>query len=165
MKIKALKCPECGANIELKEERDFCFCTYCGCKIIFDDEKQETTINRNTTYTERYIDEAEVIRAETEANESKNGNKIALLIIVTIAVVLGGIVGYAKHASNVEERELQQIVDEVLIDIENEDFEEAYVKANSLYYTSDWSRDIERKWNNTRKALIEQIEKAEKNNK
>ena len=49
-----------------------------------------------------------------------------------------------------------------MIDIKNEDYEDAYVKANSLHYTSGWSDDIEKKWDDTRKAIIEQIEKAEK---
>lgn len=51
-----------------------------------------------------------------------------------------------------------------MIDIKNEDYEEAYVKANSLYYTSDWSNEIKNKWDNTKKSVIEQIEKAEKKN-
>lgn len=28
-----LKCPSCGANLELDETREFAFCTYCGTKI------------------------------------------------------------------------------------------------------------------------------------
>lgn len=32
----ALKCPSCGAEIELDESRDFAFCTYCGTKMVRD---------------------------------------------------------------------------------------------------------------------------------
>ncbi len=49
MKLKVLKCPECRANLEIEEGRTSCFCQYCGCKIILDDEKQETTINKKRT--------------------------------------------------------------------------------------------------------------------
>ena len=52
-----------------------------------------------------------------------------------------------------------------MIDIENNNFEDAYVKANSLYYTADYSSEIEDKWDNTRKAILKQIEAAEKESK
>ncbi len=32
----ALRCPSCGANIELDSTRDFGFCSYCGTKIVQD---------------------------------------------------------------------------------------------------------------------------------
>jgi len=31
--MKALICPQCGANIDLDDTREFGFCTYCGAKI------------------------------------------------------------------------------------------------------------------------------------
>ena len=40
MKVRALKCPSCGANISVEEGKDRCFCTYCGTPIIIDDETQ-----------------------------------------------------------------------------------------------------------------------------
>lgn len=77
MKLKVLKCPECRANIEIEEGRNSCFCTYCGCKIILDEEKQETTINKNINITKninktnRYINDAEVERVKTEDKKDK----------------------------------------------------------------------------------------------
>ena len=47
-------------------------------------------------------------------------------------------------------------------DIENEDFDEAYIKAQSIKHTSPWSDEVEEKWENTRKEMIGQIIKAEK---
>lgn len=38
-----------------------------------------------------------------------------------------------------------------MIDIDNEDFDTAYIKAQSIKYTANWSSDIEDKWDNTRK--------------
>lgn len=31
-----LTCPNCGANVEMSEDREYCFCTYCGTKIVQD---------------------------------------------------------------------------------------------------------------------------------
>lgn len=32
--IVSLKCPNCGSNMDIDATRDFCFCSYCGYKII-----------------------------------------------------------------------------------------------------------------------------------
>lgn len=57
---------------------------------------------------------------------------------------------------------LEELVNEIMIDIENGDYEEANIKANKLHYTSNWSSEIEDKWDETREALLKQIKKAEK---
>lgn len=162
MKLKVLKCPECRSNLEIEEGRNFCFCNYCGCKIVLDDEKQESTINNNFTYTEHYVNEAEVIEAKSKAEHWKRNLILSITIPLAAILFFVGIFGFAKHSSNVEEEKLQAIVDEVMIDIDNGDFKEAYVKANTIHYTADWSDDIEKKWDKTREELLDQIKKAEK---
>lgn len=85
MKLLALKCPECMANLKIEEGRTSCFCEYCGCKIIIDDENEEITINKNVTInktiteTKRLINDAQLIRAQNEEKENKRGY-IALAI-------------------------------------------------------------------------------------
>ena len=49
-------------------------------------------------------------------------------------------------------------------DIEDGNFNEAYIKAEKIRYTENWSNEIENKWDATRKEIIEQIEKAEEAN-
>ena len=42
MKTKTLKCPSCGASIDVDiQGRDSVFCSYCGQQIQLDDEKRE----------------------------------------------------------------------------------------------------------------------------
>ena len=36
MPLIALKCPECGGDIQLDDAREFGFCMYCGCKVLLD---------------------------------------------------------------------------------------------------------------------------------
>ena len=55
--IVSLKCPECGATLDAQEGRREIFCSYCGAKIL---------INNENEHIYRYIDEAAVKRAETE---------------------------------------------------------------------------------------------------
>ena len=55
--MQSCKCPECGAELEIKDDnRDFLFCQYCGTKIMLD----------NYRSTQRIIDEARIKEAETQ---------------------------------------------------------------------------------------------------
>ncbi|MCR4740323.1 MAG: hypothetical protein K5886_08710 [Lachnospiraceae bacterium] len=50
----SLKCPGCGANIELDESRDFGFCSYCGYKMMLKDVVEVR--HREASSTDRYSD-------------------------------------------------------------------------------------------------------------
>ena len=172
MKVKSLKCPECGANLEIEDNRTSCYCQYCGCKIILDDEKHEYTINKNininktTTHTKRYINDAAVIREKRKTKEGKGKFIAGILVVLAVVAYFIYFFGYYSNAAEkksiAEEEQLQIVVEEILEDIENGNYDEAYVKANSLHYTSGWSSEIEEKWDDTREALLDKIEQAEK---
>lgn len=77
MKLRKLCCPNCKGDLELKVNNNKqIFCPYCGQKFYLDDEKKEYTINKNININKniKYTswDEADVIRATTEAQEKKN---------------------------------------------------------------------------------------------
>ncbi len=61
MKFRELKCPNCGAFLEVNEK--ILFCKFCGAKILVDNE----TINHNHNYTYKKVDEARI--RETERKE------------------------------------------------------------------------------------------------
>ena len=56
MNVKSIKCPECGANLDVEEDRTTCFCSYCGSKI--------SVVDRVIHY--RHTDDANVLKAEAE---------------------------------------------------------------------------------------------------
>ena len=58
MEMISLKCPECGANINIEADHKHCFCPYCGVQIIIDDGV--------TAYTYRKVDEAKIKEAEVD---------------------------------------------------------------------------------------------------
>lgn len=96
MKVISVKCPECGASLPIEEGRTQMFYSYCGSNIIITNENE---------YIYRYIDEAEVKKAETENTikmrklkmEEENHEfqkMIRFLIGVTVFVLIFvGIVG------------------------------------------------------------------------
>ena len=57
VQLISVKCPECGAQLNIEEERDKVFCTYCGAKILLHNENE---------YIYRHIDEAGIKQAETD---------------------------------------------------------------------------------------------------
>ena len=62
-----LKCPRCGADLNVEDDREILFCQYCGAKIIMTDENT-FTINK-TIHT---IDDADIARAETDRMVQKH---------------------------------------------------------------------------------------------
>ena len=45
MNLVNTNCPNCGANLEVDTERGYCFCEYCGSKILIDDDDNEIHIH------------------------------------------------------------------------------------------------------------------------
>jgi endogenous inhibitor of DNA gyrase (YacG/DUF329 family) len=87
-RMRACKCPECGAEIEIDDiNRDFGFCQYCGAKIALDDYRS----------TQRFVDEARVKEAEVRMKElemeehenqvGKNNATKAFKVAAIVAVV------------------------------------------------------------------------------
>lgn len=176
MKLQSLKCPNCDAVLEIEDGIDTFFCKYCGNRIVLTDmsdasynakvqvkamEHQERMQDKKYEQ-ERYKMEK---KEQSKKNEAKKGAIVAGLIVLACILYFISFNNYfynEEQKSLEQEVELQKIVEEVLVDIENGDYEEAYIKANTIHYTENWSDEIEEKWDNTREALLEQIEEAEK---
>lgn len=62
VKMIALKCPECGAKLQIEDGRKQCFCQYCGHKILLDDGN----VDVNVTHTYHKVDDARLKEAEVE---------------------------------------------------------------------------------------------------
>ena len=97
--------------------------------------------------------------------ENADAKKVFIVLAVSFALlflIIFILSGPMKWASNSEERKLQSLVDEIMVDIENEEFDSAYIKAQSITYTSNYSNEIEKKWDKTRREVIDRIIEAEK---
>ena len=57
IQLLSMKCPSCGANLEAEKGREYMFCSYCGTKIL---------INNDNEYIYRNIDEARIRESENE---------------------------------------------------------------------------------------------------
>ena len=86
MNMKTIECAYCGAAIEVDVQgRDSVFCNYCGKKIALNGENSVTknvNIKKDIKVHKRYTDDADVIRAQTEAKKDKND-------LITFAAIIG----------------------------------------------------------------------------
>lgn len=60
--VESIKCPDCGAHLEIEGKRDTMFCNFCGAKVVLSNDNE---------YVYRHVDEAEIMRAETEAKRAE----------------------------------------------------------------------------------------------
>ena len=95
----AVKCPECNADLSIEEGRSMAFCTYCGAKVM---------INNENEHIYRHIDEAEIKKAETDhivqmkklemADDQRQVSKKhnSLKIVVSLGLLVFGLIAMAS---------------------------------------------------------------------
>lgn len=173
---RQLKCPSCGATFFVEDGMDSYYCSYCGEKVFIQRPHSSGEKGKHIFYHKTITDEAKIKKIELEeraqtitlvdriSERISSGVSVIGFIILTIILICIFVATFAsaKAKSDRQERELQTIVDTVMQDIENGNFEEAYISAESIRYTAGWSDEIEKKWDAIRKETIDQIEKAEK---
>ena len=76
MKLIAVKCPQCGADLQMEKDQKTCFCEYCGCRILIDDldEGQGQTEIDSSAYEDTdgtRLEEAESLK-EKDRREVKS---------------------------------------------------------------------------------------------
>ena len=169
MELKSLFCPNCGASLEVEDGLDTFFCKYCGYKILLQGQSKaayDAKVRvKHMEHKERLQDKRDAQeRYRMEFKQKDERRTLAIVFGILGAIIAMCLIIYAvgNAGAKKQDRELQAIVDQIMIDIENEDFAAAYVKANSLYWDDSWTSEGEDKWDATRKEIIKQIEEAEK---
>ncbi len=169
-----MHCPNCGNSLVTKGK----FCPYCGTAIPEDivlriDSKQEI-------WDHARMEEAKGKPAETKEREKTKRRIGCLTVIIALIAAVVVLAVYYEHSDRIrrssyssssstsifaEEKarhqteitRLQKIEDEILEDIRNERYEQALLKAQTLYYTDSWSKESKSAWDAKREALITQL--------
>lgn len=169
MELKSLFCPNCGASLEVEDGLDTFFCKYCGYKILLQGQSKaayDAKVRvKHMEHKERLQDKRDAqerYRMEFKQKDERRTLTIFFGILGAVFAMCLIISAVGNAGAKKQDRELQAIVDQIMIDIENEDFADAYVKANSLYWDDSWTSEGEDKWDATRKEIIKQIEETEK---
>lgn len=173
---RRLNCPSCGATFFVEDGMDSYYCAYCGEKIFINNPHGSGEKIKHIFYHKTIIDEAKIKKIEVEERaqtiavldklSEKVSSGVSVVAVALLSVILicmfFAFFASEKAKSDRQERELQTIVDTVMQDIEDGNYEDAYIKAESIRYTAGWSDDIEKKWDAIREETINQVEKAEK---
>ena len=163
MNLVSVKCPSCGATLNIDNGIDTCFCTYCGSKIFLNDLQPEN-INARVRMKELQHEEImadkeqhhEILVHELKQKKHKRvllGLGIAIIACLALIIIVGL---FSENSDKKLDEQLSNIVAEIQIDLSNGDYDNALIKANSLYFTGS-SNDYEKKWDNMREALIKAI--------
>lgn len=174
MKLHKLSCPNCNGILELNvDDKEYIFCPYCGQKFFVEDGKKEYTINqninikkdinvnKNVTHTNRNIDDAEIIKQKRKLTKEKMSWVFGIGIWVFLFLIIGIMILSGNLSVKKEEARLRELVDEIMVDIENGNYDKAEIKANQLYWESDWTSDPTEKWDATRETIMKQIKEAQ----
>ena len=92
MKKYALKCPQCGANLEVDADREFMFCSFCGAKIEMDQIGKDELRIAEMEHEERMSDkelEFAKMRHEKELREQELKDDKRTYILIGIIIVVG----------------------------------------------------------------------------
>ena len=93
IRFVSIKCPECGASLDVEEGRQQIFCSYCGTKVM---------VQNDNEYIYRLIDEASIKQAEAdkivqlrklEIIERKRAEAAKVKRVKIIVSILMGILG------------------------------------------------------------------------
>ena len=66
MKLTSMRCPSCGAEIQIPEGKPFFFCTFCGTQIHVEDGTIRVEITKNVNIENRYVDVARLRQLELQ---------------------------------------------------------------------------------------------------
>ena len=172
MKMISLKCPHCNANLEVQDSIDSFFCMYCGSKVMIEGMSKDAYKAKVKIKALEFLDRAsdkrneqkrfilnnlneERRRQDKSTNQALLGMGIFILLIFGL-VLVPGIIGHKNNIKELKETESQ--LSQAII---NEDYDLALILANQLYYTGDWSSEVEEAWNTKRENYIAIIEEKQ----
>lgn len=93
-KLIKMRCPNCNGQLDFSTDQTFCFCPFCGEKILIDDDAQTTiNITRDEAEIEKQKVRLEEVRLKHELDDQHQMDmqtRVSLLFF--FAIVLVGVV-------------------------------------------------------------------------
>lgn len=178
MNFISVRCPRCGASLEVEDSLDTFFCKYCGEKVILDGqnidvvnakvklkemEYKDKRFNKKFEAVDRLFNPNKYLSEEEKIQKKKKRRKNVIIILVVELLLISALVMLIvgpEIASNKKEKELRNIVEQIQVDISNKDYVSARIKASTLHYTGTYSK--EKNWDETREEILKAIDEAEK---
>lgn len=177
MNVKVLKCPECRGNLEIETGLTVCYCKYCGAQITLEEDemtiraraRQKEMDHESDMRNKEYSHESdmrdkeyshEIKKIKIEKKEKRLSEMWPFLMMGVIILLCFGGIAFGDIGQKIQENKLEKTVSEVMELIDAGEYDEAYVKAQSIYWDSGWTSEPEEKWNTMRESLLETILEA-----
>lgn len=147
MKLKQLKCPSCGAGIEMNlKGRDTVFCPYCGSQFSVDDGSINATYTYNYNEHKRYTDDAAVERERRKDKENERDHKESMWWFILLAFCLLSLYSMSRNAKE----EQQKAIDAGMIqvgqsseDMEGNDYHSVVAQLESVGFNNITTVDLD----------------------
>ena len=88
MNMIQLKCPNCGADLEVEDSLDSFFCKYCGTKILLDGQSSTAYTAKTVKHiADRLLDQREARRLQEIEDKKKHDKEVNTIMIVGIILI------------------------------------------------------------------------------
>ena len=101
IRFVSVKCPECGAALAIEEGRKQIFCSYCGSKVMIENENEhiyrnidEAKIRQAETDRQVQLKKMEIIERKRAAAEKAKKTRLQLMVLLGIAAIVFICLGY-----------------------------------------------------------------------
>lgn len=105
--LNTIKCPECGANLDVEEGRKKLFCSFCGAQIILSNDNEhiihtidDAEVKHAQTEQLIKVRQLEIAAKEQEAEERRKNIKFIISVIVGLFGVICIFFGYSTDESD-----------------------------------------------------------------
>lgn len=93
-KLVKMRCPSCNGQLDFSTDKDFCFCPFCGEKVLIDDGTQTTiNITRDEAEIEKQKVRLEEIRLKHELDDQHQMDmQVRYIGIISCIIIIVSIV-------------------------------------------------------------------------
>ena len=172
MKYTKHECPKCHGKLILVDGVDTYKCKYCGKEYVLEEQSRES-IRAKVRFKEldvgakvrmKELDhEREMFDAfnKRERRKENEGVKqfIILFGVLFLVLAIWALVMYIPHVRQVHK--MERLVDEIQVDIEAGNYDEARIKANQITYDVNWSDETKDHWKAVKKDLLKMIKEKQ----
>jgi len=176
MKLFHLNCPNCQAELSVKDGIDTFFCTYCGAQLILEGQS-DSALNAKVRIKE--MEHEERSQEKKYENEGARWNRKHIekkfefkksIIYILLGVAVFVFIMYSPFSFfGSEKKDHEKLVEElkaIELEIENDvtagNYDEALLKANRLRCDDHWSDEQTKSWNEKREYYINIIEEKKR---
>ncbi len=143
MELKTLKCPNCGADLEIEDGIDTFYCKYCGHKIVLEGQSDAAYEAKAKVKEIEHEEKKQKANLDYKKFIEKNDNATSLKMISGLLLFIVGcfvflqISGNRQAAAAAKQTEkFEKIENQVVEEIKNGDYDAALADAQMLRDTT-----------------------------